>query len=190
MSSGGADMVPVLFSSGSGPVDESAYPYHGREARPEAWVVEKEPEQWIKDYMQENEDKIVPADGDDPGFTEEDLRAEAEAELKKKQAMIEAGDYLLWYSGDDWTIPDTEGKSARMQPSSCVLKDTWSIPKLTVMSASAQRRCQSGRKLHERQRRMAGLEGDAGRRAGGRHPGRESGLQRIWHNPNGRQLPH
>ena len=137
MSSGGADMVPVLFSSGSGPVDESAYPYHGREARPEAWVVEKEPEQWIKDYMQENEDKFFSADDDDPGFTEEDLRAEAEAELKKKQAMIEAGDYLLWYSGDDWTIPDTDGKSARMQPSSWVLKDTWSIPKLTVMSASA-----------------------------------------------------
>ena len=67
-------------------------------------MVEKEPEQWIKDYMQENEDKIYPADDDDPGFTEEDLRAEAEAELKKKQAMIEAGDYLLWYSGNDWII--------------------------------------------------------------------------------------
>ena len=139
MSGGSQDIVASLFASGGGPVDESVYPYHGQEARPEAWVIEKNPEQWIEDYMHTNSNKVRSAEDDRPAFTEEDLRAEAEAELKKKQAEIETGYYLLWYSEDDWSIPRTnaEGKSNRFQPSSWILKDSNSLPEMTVRSVSA-----------------------------------------------------
>ena len=133
------DVAASLLASGSGPVDESVWPYHGQEARPEAWVIEKNPEQWIEDYMQTNSDKIRSAEDDMPAFTEEDLRAEAEAELKKKQAEIETGYYLLWYSEDNWLIPrtDAEGKSTRFQPSHWILKDYNALPDIMVESVSA-----------------------------------------------------
>ena len=92
-------MVAGLFASGAGPLEESKFPYRGREGTPEAYVTLKEPETWIKNYERFNADKLVPLEVDEEmkdqippemlddvtAYTEEELRAEAEKELKKNR---------------------------------------------------------------------------------------------------------
>lgn len=67
-------------------------------------------------------------------FTEEDLEAEAEKKLKEKQALAEAGYYFLWYSGDDWTVPekDEDGRSMKTRRSRWLLKDDNRLPPLLI----------------------------------------------------------
>lgn len=127
---GETSRVASLFAMGAGPLEESAYPYHGREATPEAYVAMKEPEKWIENFIQIHTR---------PEMEEEETREleeTAKNELKKKQAEIESGYNLLRYSGDDWTIPETDenGNSIRMQRSRWLLKDANKLPPLSVPS--------------------------------------------------------
>ena len=152
LSSGELGMVAGLFASGAGPVEENLVPYRGREATPEPWVALRTPEKWLENYQLQNAGKIFLLPDDTPederaalelegygNFTEEDLKAEAEAELKKKQAEIETGYYLLWYSGDDWSLPatDEQGRSFRMQRSVYLLTDDNLLPPPAVPSDPA-----------------------------------------------------
>lgn len=146
---GESSAVGCLYAMGAGPAEESRIPYRGREATPEAYVVLREPEQWIENYKHFNANKIMTEEdlpeedlellgeeAKDLIFTEEDLQAEAEAKLKEKQALIEMGYYLLWYTGDNWTLPekDEEGNSLRMQDSPWILKDDNRLPPLVISS--------------------------------------------------------
>ena len=66
--------------------------------------------------------------------SEAELQAMAEKELREKQEIVKSGYYLLWYSGDDWTLPeyDEKGNSLRMQPSQWMLKNDNQLPPLVV----------------------------------------------------------
>ena len=149
LSSGSSYLVTGLFSTGAGPVEESRVPYHGREKTPEPWVVLHEPDKWIENYLRMNADKViseeelqvlresVPAELlPEEAYTEDQLRLDAKKELEKKRAEVATGFYLLWYSGDDWRLPDTDrnGKSFRMQRSSWLLKDSNRLPEPLVHS--------------------------------------------------------
>ena len=145
LNSGLQYMVAALFASGSGPVAESKAPYHGKEATPEPWVVTHDPDAWIQNYLRFNAEKLKTAENLEnlpealrpaPAMTKEQLLAEAEQELKKKQDEIATGYYLLWYSGDDWRLPATDenGSSFRMQRESWLLKDENRLPVMVVPS--------------------------------------------------------
>ena len=82
LTNGTASSVSFLFSTGAGPVDESAVPYHGREQTPEAWLVRKDPEKWIRDYM------LMNKKAGDEDRSEEDRRAEAAEKLENKLDLL------------------------------------------------------------------------------------------------------
>ena len=146
---GSPSTVGSLYATGAGPAEESRIPFRGREATPEAYMVTKEPEAWIENYKRFNAVRIMTEDdlteedlellGEEAKsliYTEEDLQADAEKELEKKRAEVEMGYYLLWYTGDNWTLPETDenGESLRMQQSPWILKDNNRLPPLTVPS--------------------------------------------------------
>ena len=145
LNSGMPYMVAALFASGAGPAAESSVPYSGREATPEAWIITREPEAWVRNYMRFNIEKTKPVPGAEflpaalrppAPMTEEELRAEAEKALKKKQDEIAAGCYFQWYMGDDWQLPETDGNghSLRMQRENWLLKDENRLPPPLILS--------------------------------------------------------
>ena len=130
LTGGKASNVAFLFSTGAGPLEESAVPYHGKEQTPEAWLVAKNPEKWIEDYLLMNQK------AGEEDRTDDDRRAEAEKKLEEKRKETETGYYLEWYSGDDWTLPETDesGKSLRMQHSRFLLTDENMLPETFAMA--------------------------------------------------------
>ena len=125
LNSGLQYMVAALFASGSGPVAESKAPYHGKEATPEPWVVTHDPDAWIQNYLRFNAEKLKTAENLEnlpealrpaPAMTKEQLLAEAEQELKKKQDEIATGYYLLWYQETTGGFPQQTKTAA---PSGC-----------------------------------------------------------------------
>jgi C1A family cysteine protease len=130
LTGGKASGVSFLFSTGAGPVEESAVPYHGKEQTPEAWLVAKNPEKWIEDYL------LMNKKASEEDRTDDDRRAEAEKKLEEKLKETDTGYYLEWYSGDDWTLPETDenGNSFRTQRSHFLLTDENMLPEpLTIV---------------------------------------------------------